>query len=111
MLEEPRKSDIKELDAMIRKNAPNLAPHIMSGMLAYGHYHYKGKTREGGGRQFDDKPPRGRLLKRVHPLHGQIGRFQQPDRHPLRGASRRTPSCASGPAWRWARDSSRGRHS
>jgi len=47
MLEEPRKSDIKELDAMIRKNAPNLAPHIMSGMLAYGHYHYKGKTREG----------------------------------------------------------------
>jgi Domain of unknown function (DU1801) len=46
-LEEPRKSDIKELDALIRKNAPNLVPHIMSGMLAYGHYHYKSKTREG----------------------------------------------------------------
>lgn len=47
MLEEPRKSDIRELDALIRKNAPNLEPHIMSGMLAYGHYHYKSKTREG----------------------------------------------------------------
>ena len=47
MLDEPRKSDIQALDALIRKNAPNLVPHIMSGMLAYGHYHYKSKTREG----------------------------------------------------------------
>jgi hypothetical protein len=47
MLEEPRKSDIRELDALIRRNAPNLEPHIASGMLAYGHYHYKGKTTEG----------------------------------------------------------------
>jgi hypothetical protein len=45
MLDEPRKSDI-QLDALIRKNAPNLAPHIMSD-ACYGHYHYKSKTREG----------------------------------------------------------------
>ena len=47
MLEEPRKTDIRALDAMIRKLAPNLEPHIASGMLAYGHYHYKSKTTEG----------------------------------------------------------------
>jgi hypothetical protein len=47
MLEEPRKSDIAELDKLIRKLAPKLEPHLASGMLAYGHYHYKSKTREG----------------------------------------------------------------
>ncbi len=47
MLEEPRKSDIASSTRMIRKNAPDLEPHIASGMLAYGHYHYKGKTTEG----------------------------------------------------------------
>jgi hypothetical protein len=47
MLEEPRRSDIRELDALIRKLAPKLEPHLASGMLAYGHYHYKGKTTEG----------------------------------------------------------------
>ena len=52
MLEEPRKSDIRELDAMIRKNAPNLEPHIASGMLAYGHYHYKGKSKGTEGEWF-----------------------------------------------------------
>ena len=47
MLEEPRKSDIRELDALIRNNAPHLEPHLASGMLAYGHYRYKGRTTEG----------------------------------------------------------------
>jgi len=47
MQEEPRRSDIRALDALIRKTAPKLEPHIASGMLAYGHYHYKGKTTEG----------------------------------------------------------------
>lgn len=46
-LEEPRRTDIRELDALIRKSAPDLEPHIASGMLAYGKYHYKGKTTEG----------------------------------------------------------------
>jgi hypothetical protein len=41
MLEEPRRSDIRELDELIRATAPNLEPHLASGMLAYGHYHYK----------------------------------------------------------------------
>ena len=47
MLEEPRRSDIRELDMLIRKLAPKLEPHLQSGMLAYGRYHYRGKTTEG----------------------------------------------------------------
>jgi hypothetical protein len=47
MLDEPRRSDIQDLHSRIRKLAPKLEPHIASGMLAYGHYHYKSKTREG----------------------------------------------------------------
>ena len=47
MLEEPRRSDIRELDALIRKLAPKLEPHLASGMLAYGRFHYKGKSSEG----------------------------------------------------------------
>ena len=40
-LEEPRRSDIAALDALIRKNAPKLEPFIHKGMLAYGPWHYK----------------------------------------------------------------------
>ncbi|MCX6629436.1 MAG: DUF1801 domain-containing protein [Candidatus Solibacter sp.] len=40
-LEEPRKSDVAALDALIRKVAPKLEPFIHSGMLAYGPLHYK----------------------------------------------------------------------
>jgi hypothetical protein len=40
-LEEPRKADVAALDALIRKVAPKLEPFILSGMLAYGPYHYK----------------------------------------------------------------------
>jgi hypothetical protein len=40
-LDEPRKSDIAALDALIRKTAPKLEPFILAGMLAYGPYHYK----------------------------------------------------------------------
>jgi Domain of unknown function (DU1801) len=39
-LAEPRKSEIAELDAFIRKTAPALKPFILAGMLAYGPYHY-----------------------------------------------------------------------
>lgn len=47
-LEEPRKSDIKELDAFIRKTLPTFKPYMIAGMLGYGTYHYKGKSgREG----------------------------------------------------------------
>ena len=52
MLEEPRKSDIRELDALIRKLAPKLEPHLASGMLAYGRYHYKGKSKGAEGEWF-----------------------------------------------------------
>jgi hypothetical protein len=40
-LEEPRKSDIAVLDALIRKTVPKLEPFIMAGMLAYGPIRYK----------------------------------------------------------------------
>lgn len=39
-LEEPRKSHIKDLDALIRKTVPGLKPFMMNAMLAYGPYHY-----------------------------------------------------------------------
>jgi hypothetical protein len=40
-LDEPRRSAVRRLDALIRARAPQLEPHIASGMLAYGHYHYR----------------------------------------------------------------------
>lgn len=40
-LEEPRKGEILRLHELIRKTVPNLKPHIQSGMLGYGSYHYK----------------------------------------------------------------------
>lgn len=47
-LEEPRRTEIRRLHELIRREAPDLEPHIASGMLAYGRYHYRGKRgREG----------------------------------------------------------------
>lgn len=47
-LEGERKSDVTALHKLIRKLAPGLKPHIRSGMLGYGPYHYKYPTgREG----------------------------------------------------------------
>ncbi len=40
-LAEPRRTEIAQLDALIRKTAPQLEPGIHSGMLSYGPYHYK----------------------------------------------------------------------
>lgn len=46
-LEEPRRSHIRQLDKLIRANAPNLEPHLASGMLAYGPYEYRSKSGSG----------------------------------------------------------------
>jgi hypothetical protein len=47
-LEEPRKTEIAALDALIRKTAPKLEPFIHIGILAYGPWRYKYATgREG----------------------------------------------------------------
>jgi len=40
-LEEPRKTEVVALDALIRKTAPKLAPFIQGGVLAYGPWRYK----------------------------------------------------------------------
>jgi hypothetical protein len=40
-LEEPRRTQIRELDELITTTAPQLERHVQSGMLAYGRYHYR----------------------------------------------------------------------
>lgn len=40
-LVEPRRSDVKRVHELIRAAAPALEPHIASGMLAYGSFHYR----------------------------------------------------------------------
>jgi len=40
-IEEPRRSDIRALHAMIGKAVPKLAPILQRGMIGYGAYHYK----------------------------------------------------------------------
>ena len=39
-LDEPRRSQIRELHELIRETAPELTPHLQYGMLGYGSYHY-----------------------------------------------------------------------
>lgn len=41
MIPEPRKQDIQTLHALIQKTVPKLKPHILSGMIGYGTYHYR----------------------------------------------------------------------
>lgn len=48
LLDEPRKSQLKELHELIRKTVPKLKPAIALGMIMYGKFHYKYKSgREG----------------------------------------------------------------
>ena len=52
-LDEPRRTDIRTLDELIPgRTAPNLEPHLASRMLAYGRYHYKGKSKGTEGEWF-----------------------------------------------------------
>jgi uncharacterized protein YdhG (YjbR/CyaY superfamily) len=40
-LEEPRRNEIRELHDLIRETVPDLEPHVGSGMLGYGPFHYR----------------------------------------------------------------------
>jgi uncharacterized protein YdhG (YjbR/CyaY superfamily) len=40
-LDEPRRGEIRELHDLIRATAPDLEPHVGSGMLGYGPFHYR----------------------------------------------------------------------
>lgn len=40
LLNEPRRSQIRQLHQLIRKTVPRLKPFIISGMIGYGKYHY-----------------------------------------------------------------------
>lgn len=45
---EERRPDVEQLHRLIRRTAPRLKPHIQSGMLAYGSFHYRSSSgREG----------------------------------------------------------------
>lgn len=40
-LPEPRQGEVRILHDLIRREAPELEPHLQSGMLGYGSYHYR----------------------------------------------------------------------
>ena len=40
-LEGARRDDVEALHGLILRTAPELEPHVQSGMLAYGRYHYR----------------------------------------------------------------------
>ena len=40
-LEEPRRGEVRALHDLIRATAPDLEPHVASGMLGYGPFHYR----------------------------------------------------------------------
>jgi uncharacterized protein YdhG (YjbR/CyaY superfamily) len=40
-IEEPRRGEIRRLHELIREAAPNLEPHVASGMIGYGPFHYR----------------------------------------------------------------------
>lgn len=46
-LDEAKRSEIETLDRRIRSRAPKLDRHMDHGMLAYGHYSYKGRSTAG----------------------------------------------------------------
>lgn len=49
-VDEPRRSELAALDALVRKSAPAFAPYVASGMLCYGRYEYRYESgREGVG--------------------------------------------------------------
>jgi hypothetical protein len=40
-LEEPRRGEVRALHELMRATAPDLEPHVASGMLGYGPFHYR----------------------------------------------------------------------
>jgi uncharacterized protein DUF1801 len=40
-LPEPRRSEVRALHTLIRRTVPRLRPHIRSGMIGYGPFHYR----------------------------------------------------------------------
>jgi hypothetical protein len=48
LIDEPRRTEVKQLDDFIRKTVPQLKAHFAINMIGYGSFHYKGKSgREG----------------------------------------------------------------
>jgi hypothetical protein len=47
-LDEPRRSQVRELHELVRATVPTLRPHMQAGMIGYGSYQYRGASgREG----------------------------------------------------------------
>lgn len=40
-LAEPRRSELQRIHELVRETLPDFEPHMQSGMLGYGRYHYK----------------------------------------------------------------------
>ncbi len=40
-ISEPRRHEVEMIHELIQKTAPTLTPHILSGMIGYGTYHYR----------------------------------------------------------------------
>ena len=40
-LDEPRQTEVRAIDALIRKSAPELERFLGAGMIGYGRYHYR----------------------------------------------------------------------
>lgn len=47
-LDEPRKSQIQHIHDFIQETVPDLTPHLKSGMIGYGSYHYVYKSGQEG---------------------------------------------------------------
>ncbi len=39
-IDQPRREDFEKIHELIQKEVPQLKPHILSGMIGYGKYHY-----------------------------------------------------------------------
>lgn len=46
-VEEPKRSELRTLDGIIREILPTFGPCMISGIMGYGQFHYKGKSCEG----------------------------------------------------------------
>jgi hypothetical protein len=51
-LDEPRRSQIREIYDMVRKAAPELEPFMIAGKIGFGKFNYKGKSKSCQGEWF-----------------------------------------------------------
>jgi hypothetical protein len=71
-LGEPRRSEVRQLDQLIRDAAPDLEPYLESGMLGYGRYHYRyASGREGDAARISVASRKGGISLYVNAVDGE----------------------------------------